>query len=65
MEHAVVLFVHFPLVRIRFALHELFAALAAPASEETDARIRRGFIIDDEVGIVAVFALALLVNKRG
>ena len=36
MEHAVVLFVHFPLLGVGLALHELLAALAAPAGQEAD-----------------------------
>ena len=56
LEDAVVLRVHLPLLRVGLAAHRLLAALAAPAGEEADARARRGLVVDDEVGVVAVLA---------
>ena len=49
LEHAVVPRVHLPLPRIGLAAHELFAALAAPAGEEADARPRFRLVVDDEI----------------
>ena len=65
LEHAIVLGVHLPLPRIGFALHELLAALAAPAGEEADARTGLGLVVDDEIGVVAVLAAAVGVDESG
>ena len=63
VEHAVVVRVHLPLLRVRLALQELVAVLAAPAGEEADARARLGLVVDDEVGVVAELARAVGVDE--
>ena len=65
MEHAVVLRVHLPLPRVRLALEELLATLAAPAGQEADTRARRGLEVDDEVRVVAELAGAGLGDEGG
>ena len=65
MEHAIVLLIHLPLVRIGFAEQRLLAALAAPARQKADAGAGFGLPVDDEIGIVAVLALAFLGDEGG
>ena len=63
MVVTVVLFIHLPLVRVRFALHELLATLAAPAGEETNAGAGFHLIVDNEILVVAETTRAIGVRK--
>ena len=56
--HAIVLGIHFPLVRVWFAAYGFFAALAAPTGQETDTGTRCRFPVDDKIWIVAILTLA-------
>ena len=61
--HAIVLGVHLPLVRVRFAAYGFFTPLAAPTGQEANAGAWRGFPVDDEIRIVAVLALPVRVHE--
>jgi len=62
---AVVLRVLFPLPRIRLADERLVTVLAAPADQEAHTRARCRLVIDDELRIVAILALAFRRRERG
>ena len=64
MEDAVVLRVHFPLIRIGFTNQRLAAVLAAPANEKALAGPRLGFEVDNEVLVAAELARAVGLGKR-
>ena len=65
MKYAIVFFVHLPLIRVGFALHEFLTALAAPAGEKADTGTRFGFVIGDEVRIVTILTLPCSLTNAG
>ncbi len=65
VEDAVVLRVHLPLVGVGLAAHRLLATLAAPPGQEAHARARCGFVVDDEVGVVAELARSVGLDESG
>ena len=59
LEKTIILFVHFPLLGVRFSAQGFLATLAAPACQKTDTRAWSGFIIHHEIRIILVFARTL------
>ena len=64
VKEAVVLRVHLPLVRVGLAADRLGTVHPAPAGQEADARARRCFVVDDEIGVAGELAGAVRLGER-